>query len=106
MSANEMILWLALIALLGIYWRMKHRQSLRSQSEPCDPKWTGKAIDVASLKPGMDYGRRDCLAARQPVKGICFHRALIELARQAAARLAYFHDREPEDHVQTHSSSL
>ena len=100
MSGTEIILWLVLIALLGIYLGIKHRQILRRQSEPCDPaKRTGKAIDVTQLKPKVEVVRRNYLAAQQPANGLCFHRALIELARQAVARLAYFHDRLPEDHA-------
>jgi hypothetical protein len=106
MSGTEIILWLALATLLGTYAYIEHRQTLRSLGRPCDPaEWTGKAIDVARLKPRIEGLRHDYLAVRQPPKGLCFHRSLIELARRAVARLAYFHDRAREEHpARTHSS--
>jgi hypothetical protein len=100
MSILEVTIWLAVVAALASYLYAKHRQRLRSASERYDPaKWTGKAIDVTKLKPRVEDVRRDYLAARQPAKGLCFHRALMDLARQAVARLAYFHDRPPEPHA-------
>jgi hypothetical protein len=105
MSGTEIILWLGLVALLGSYLCLKHRQRVRSHYERYESaEWTGKAIDVTELKPKVEEVRRNYLEARQPVKSPCFHRALIELARQAVARLAYFHDRVPEEHAQTRSS--
>jgi hypothetical protein len=104
MSDTEIILWLALIALFGCYVWIKRRQMQRALSGPSDPAgWNGKGIDVSELIPKVEDVRRDYLAARQPAKGLCFHRALIELARQAMAELAYFHEREPDDRVNVHN---
>jgi len=103
MSGTDIILWLGLLALVGVYICIKHRQTLHSKPQPCDPaEWTGKAIDITPLRPKVEEVRRDYLAAHPPAQGVCFRRALIELARQAVARLAYFHDRVPEDHTQMH----
>jgi hypothetical protein len=100
MLPSEIILFLGLAAVLSVYCYGKHRQRERSLRERGDPlKWPGKAIDVTSLKPRVEGVRRDYLAARQPAKGLCFHRALLESTRQAVARLAYFHDRLPEQHA-------
>ncbi len=97
MSGTEFVLWLALLALLVCYVLIKRRQVLRTQWEPCDPaEWTGKGIDVSGLIPRVEGVRRDYLAARQPVKGLCFHQALLELARKAVARLDYFQHKEPD----------
>jgi len=103
MSGAEIILWLALVVLVGSSLYIKHRQRVRSQPERYDPaKWTGKAIDVTQLKPKVENVRRNYLAARQPPKDLCFRRALIEMARRAVAQLAYFHDRAPEHQAQAH----
>ena len=103
MSGTDIILWLGLVALLGSYFYIKHRRAVRSRSEPSDAaKWSGNSIDVTQIKPRVEDVRRNHLPAQQPAKGLCFHRALIELARQAVARLAYFHDRASEDHPQAH----
>jgi hypothetical protein len=97
MSGTEIILWLALIALLACYVRIKRGQMLRTRWEPCDPaKWTGKGIDVSRVMPKVEDLRRDYLAGRQPIKGVSFHRALVELARKAVVGLAYFQEKEPQ----------
>ena len=103
MAATEIILWVALVVLLGCYIYIKHRQWVRGVPHQDDPEqWSGKAIDVTPLQPKVEAVRRNHLAARTSVAGVCFHRALLELARQAVARLGYFHDREPESHAQAH----
>jgi hypothetical protein len=100
MSGVEVILWLAGVAVLANYLWHKHRQRMRSQQERYDPaEWNGKAIVVTTLKPRIEDVRRNYLAACPPAKGVCFHRALIELARHAVAQLPYFHDRAPEHHA-------
>jgi hypothetical protein len=105
MSGIEVTIQLAVVAALASYLYRKHRQRRRSRLERYDPaKWTGKAIDVAPLKPRIESVRRNYLAAQQPAKGLCFHRALLELARRAVAQLAYFHDRASEHHAQAHTS--
>jgi hypothetical protein len=99
MSGLEIIFWLVVFALLAYYAWIKHRHRLRVPPKPCDPaQWTGKGIDVSRIIPKVEVVRRDHLAVRQPPKGLCFHRALVELARKAVADFAYFHDREPQDH--------
>ena len=93
----EVTIGLAAEAILVSYLYLKHRQRVRSRPERYDPaEWTGKAIDVTKLKPMVEDVRRNYLAARQLAKGVCFHRALLGLARRAVARLAHFHDRESE----------
>jgi hypothetical protein len=102
MSDPGIVLWLGLLALLGYYVLIKHRQTVQSQWEPPDStEWIGKAIDVSGIIPRVKDVRRNHLAARQPPQGWCFRRALLELARQAVARSAYFHDRVPGEHAPT-----
>ena len=97
MGATEIVLWLTLLALLAGCVCIKRRQMLRTPGEPCDPaEWTGKGIDVSGLIPKVEKVRGDYLAARQPVKGLCFHWALVELARKAVVGLAYFQQRESQ----------
>jgi hypothetical protein len=101
MPGTDIVLWLALVGLLGLYAYIKHRQALRWQGDSDEPaNWIGKAIDVTDLKPKLETVRRNYLAARQLAPGLCFHRALVELARHAVAGLAYFRDREPEERGQ------
>lgn len=58
-SGTEIMLWLGLVALLGSYLAIKHRQTLPSRSEPSNPaKWTGNAIDITPLKPKVEDVRR------------------------------------------------
>ena len=105
MSETDVAIWLAVAAVLvagNLY--TKHRQRVRSRKQRYDPaEWTGKGIEVTSLRPKIEQVRRDHLAARQPARGRCFHRALLNWARQAVARLPYFRDKESEDHARTHS---
>jgi len=101
MSAFEIIIRLAAVAVLASYLHLKHRQRARCRPGACDPaEWTGKSIDVTKLKPAVEDLRRDYLAARQPTRGIFFHRNLFELARRRVARLAYFQDKESEEQAQ------
>ena len=103
MSGVEITIRLAVVAVLASYLFIKHRQRMRNRSEQCDPaKWTGQAIDVAQIKPRVEDVRRNYLAPRQPAKGLCFHRALLDLARRAVARLGYFQERESQHHAETH----
>jgi len=100
MSNLEVIIRLTVVAALASYLYAKHRQRVRGRLGRYNPaKWTGKAIDVTELKPRIEGVRRNYLAVQQPAKGLCFHRALIELARQAVAQMAYFQDRAPEHHA-------
>ncbi len=67
------IIWLSVGAALADYFYIKHRQQVRSRSELSDPaKWTGKAIDITSLKSRVEEVRRNHLVARQPAKGLSF----------------------------------
>jgi hypothetical protein len=104
MSGLEITIRLAVVAVLAGYLYTKHRQRVLGWSEGVDPaKWTGRAIDVAKLKPRVEELRRDYLSGRPPAKGLCFHQSLLNLARRVVVQLAYFHDREPEAHEHTHS---
>ena len=101
MSDLEMIIGLAVVAMLSSFLYIRHRQRVHQQYERSDPvQWTGQAIDVTKLKPTIEDLRRDYLAARQSTRGIHFHRSLLGLARRTVARLAYFHDRESEEHYE------
>ncbi|MCX6905860.1 MAG: hypothetical protein NTW03_20735, partial [Verrucomicrobia bacterium] len=85
------------------YLHIKQRQRARSWPGACDPaEGTGKSIDVTKLNPTLEDLRRDYLAARQPTRGIFFHRNLFELTRRRVARLAYFQDKESEENAQRH----
>jgi len=102
MSALEIILWLASIAALSTYLYLKHRQRMRSQRyEPA--AWTGKGIDVTKLRPTVEDVRRAQLAARRSARGMLVHRSLLGLARQTVAHLAYFRDRQSEEHASAHA---
>src|SRR2546421_5697909 len=97
----QTIVVLAGFALLAVCFWIKLR--LWASADHDAAQWTGKSIDVAGIKPKVDEVRRDHLAAtRQHAKGGCFHSALVGLARRAVARLAYFRNREPEEHVHAH----
>jgi len=104
MSGLEITIRLAIVAVLAGYLYSKHRQRVYSWYAERDPaKWSGRAIDVAKLKPKVEELRRDYLTGRASATGRCFHRCLLNLARQVVVRLAYFHDREPQAHEHTHS---
>jgi hypothetical protein len=103
MSFSEIIIRLAAVAVLSGYLYNTHRQRIHSRPGRYDAtEWTEKGIDVSQLKPSVEEVRRDYLAARRSAKDTFFRRSLLGLARRAVARLAYFHDREPEEHPQTH----
>ena len=103
MSGIEATIRLAVVAVLASYLYVKHRQRVRNWGEPYDPtKWTGHGIDVVKLKPRVEELRRDHLRGQPPAKGLSFHRALLDVARRAVVRLAFFHDRESESHEHTH----
>jgi hypothetical protein len=103
LSALEVIIRLAAVAVLSSYLYLKHRQRVRRQWVNGYPKgynpaeWTGKGIDVTPIKPGLEDVRRDYLAARYTASGTFFHRSLLGLARRTVAGLAFFHDREPAE---------
>jgi hypothetical protein len=103
MSGIEIMIRLAVVAVLASYLGIKHRQRKRRSPYRYDPaKWTGQAIDVTKLKPRVEEVRRDHLRTRAPAKDLCAHRALLTLARRVVARLAYFQDRESDNHAHTH----
>lgn len=54
------------------------------------------------LKPAVNEARRDYLVARQSTRAIFVRRRLLQLARRSVARLAYFHNRDSEEHPQLH----
>ena len=89
------IIGLAVVLVLAGYLYFKHRQRAPQRFVRKDPAdWTGQAIDVTGLKPKLEEVRRNHLAARPEVKGVCFHRGLLGLARRAIVRFGYFHSRE------------
>jgi hypothetical protein len=101
----EIIIELAALAVLSSYLYFKHHQRVLSQAEPYDPaEWTGKAIDVTQLRGPIENVRGAYLAARPAPVGILFHKSLLGLARRTVARLAYFRDRQSEEHPQAHAS--
>jgi hypothetical protein len=105
MSVVQVISGLVGVAWLASYLCIKHRQRVRSRFEPyAQRQRTGAAIDVATLKPRIDAVRHDYLSARQPTKGLWYHRALLKVAGQAVAQLGYFRDRKTEDQSHTHAA--
>jgi hypothetical protein len=102
MSLTEVIIRLALVAVLVTFLFFKHWLRERERIGPSNPaEWTGKGIDVAPIRPTIDEVRRTY--ARPTAKGLCFHRSLLALARRAAAHLAYFQEREPEQSNEKHA---
>ena len=107
MFDTDLAFWLAVVAfslaialVLAGYFYSKHRLRAPCREERYDPeKWTGKAIDVASLQPRLNEVRRNYLATRHSPRGLWFHQVLLEWTRQAVARLAYFHSRKSRDEV-------
>jgi len=96
MSLTEVIIRLALVALLGSYLLFKQWQRDRQRFGPTKPSdWTGKGIDVTSIKPTLEAVRRNY--PRPPTQGVCFHRSLLTLARRTVAHLGYFEERENEE---------
>jgi hypothetical protein len=86
MSVVEVIIRLTAVAVLSGYLCIKHRQRVRNRFEPYAPgQRTGSATDVATLKPRIDAVRHDYLAARQPIKGLWYHRGLLKVAGRAVA---------------------
>lgn len=95
MTTIEIVIRSVTVVALGSYLYLKHRQRLRRESWRLDEAdWTGKPLDVATLKPTVDRVRRNPLTARLPVSGLGFHRRLINLAKQTISRLGYFQARE------------
>jgi hypothetical protein len=103
MSGIEITIRLVVVAVLASYLVSKHQQRKRHSPYRYDPaQWTGQAIDVTKLKPRVEEVRRDHLRTRAPAKGLCAHRALLDLARRVVARLAYIQDRESDNHAHPH----
>jgi hypothetical protein len=101
MSEWETILELVALAALSSYLDLKHRQRERKQSRGSEA-WTGQGIDVTKLQPTVEDTRRAYVAARRSTRGVFVHRSLLGLARHTVVRLAYFRDRESEEHSQAH----
>ena len=102
MSLTEVIIRLAVVAVLVAFLCFKHWQRERERVGPSNPaEWTGKGLDVSPIKPTIDEVRRTY--ARPAAKGICFHRSLLALARRAVAHLAYFRQRQPEQSNEKHA---
>ncbi len=97
MSAVEVAIRLAAVAVLASYLYFKHRQRVRCHSGPLNPaEWSGKALDATRLKPAVEDVRRHYLAAQHSSRGVCFHRSLLALAQRAVAHFAYFHDKDQD----------
>jgi len=97
MSAIEVALRLAAVAVLASYLYFKHRQRLPSRP-PCsdERQWPGPVIDADALKPRIAAVRRDYLAARPATHNRWFRRHSVALARHAMSRLGYFQASESE----------
>jgi hypothetical protein len=81
MSVVEVIIALTAVALLVSYLCIKHRQRVRSGTDPYDyGQPTAGVIDVTALKPRIDAVRRNYLATRKPQNGLGYHRALLKVA--------------------------
>jgi hypothetical protein len=102
MSLTEVIIRLALVALLGSYLLFKQWQRQRQCVGPKNPiEWTGKGIDVTPIKPTLEEVRRNY--PRRQARGACFHRNLLALARRAVTHLGYFQERETETNGEKHA---
>jgi hypothetical protein len=102
MSLTEVIVRLALVALLASYLVFRHWQRERQRVGPKNPaEWTGKGIDVTALKPTLDEVRRSY--PRPQPTGACFHRSLLALARRAVTHFAYFQERESQANREKHA---
>jgi hypothetical protein len=100
MSGVEIIVRLAVVAMLAGWLLSKQRRRMRTAEVQYDPaEWTGHTIDVSSLKPKLEAVRRNHLAACPPNSDIGFHHALLHLARRFVLRLPYFQRRgtHPDD---------
>jgi hypothetical protein len=102
MSVTEVIIRLALVALLASYLVFKHCQRERQRVGSRNPaEWTGKGIDVTALKPTLEEVRRSY--PRPSQKGACFHRGLLALARRAVTDFAYFQEQEEQPNGEKHA---
>jgi len=101
-SVTEVIIRLTLVALLVSY--LLFRQWLRDRHRvgPTNPaEWTGKGIDVTSIKPTLEEVRRSY--PRPPRRGTYFHRNLLVLARRTVAHFGYFQEHDPADKQEKHA---
>src|SRR5215471_20549400 len=107
MSDLGFIIGAVTVAVLSGYLYVQHHRRVRARyaayyaSESFDPAvWYGKPIEVKEIKTAIDVVRQDYLASRPPVRGVLFHRNLLDHTRLAVTRLPYFQDRQPEhEHV-------
>ena len=98
------IVKLAGLALGSSYLFFKHRQRVLNRTPRDDlHEWMGQGIEVSALRPRVEQVRRDYLVARQPTRGIWFHRSLVELARRSVMRLGYFRHRETSQDAHSNS---
>jgi len=99
MSYLEVILRLSLVAELVGYLAIKHhRRSRRPAERPDRPLPPGTALGTAPLRPVVDKVRHDYLAARHSPPAPQVQARLVKAALQEVPQLAYFHDRNPDDH--------
>ena len=106
MSADEMIilerLGFALFAFLCalcslLAGTLLSRHFLRTRRERLARNRPVTVFDTASVQPRLRQVRADFLTAVHTLPHARLHpKGLIEAARQAVLRLAYFHDRETE----------
>ena len=106
MSIAEVIIRLAIVALLASYLVIKHRQRERNWTPNEDPGiWTGRGIDATKLKPALDRVRRDYLATRRSsAREAGYHRRLLALMGRAVGRLSFFQKRKTEEDAPEHAA--
>jgi len=90
------------VALLGSYLLFKQWQRDRQRFGPSNPAdWTGKGIDVTSMKPTLEEVRRSY--PRPAARGVCFHRHVLHIARGVVGDMRYFQEREGEEREDFHA---
>ena len=100
MSDLQLILEGVVLALLLGYLCLKQSQRSGARSGSLNSaEWSGKAIDVSRLKSGLADTRAACRRARHSTTGLCFHRALLALARHSVTRFKYFDERASGEQV-------
>ena len=102
MSVTEVIIRLAIVALLASYLLFSYWRRARRRVGLTNPaEWLGKGIDVTAFKPTIDEVRRTY--SRPRPTGVCLHRSLLTLARRAVVHLGYFQDRDPAANQKEHA---
>jgi hypothetical protein len=95
MSVLEIVIRMAVVALLAGYLYRKHRRRLELRSTEIDPaEWTGQGIDVSNLRPRLESVRTDYLMATRQAPETDLRRGLLEQARRWVRQLSYFKHRD------------